>query len=90
MACHGEEPLEASENNIASQYMKNTSTIPILRSDITLDDIEVEFPMFKQHVWPQCMEIVLEPGDLFVMPPGWWHAMRGEGSGPGWSVSMWY
>jgi ribosomal protein L16 Arg81 hydroxylase len=90
MACHGADLLEGDEKHVASQYMNNTSTIPLLRSDTTSDDLASKYPHFKQHVWPHCSETVLEPGDLLVMPPGWWHAMRGEGSGPGWSVSMWY
>ncbi|KAJ9127407.1 hypothetical protein QFC24_000814 [Naganishia onofrii] len=49
-----------------------------------------QFPAFYEHAWPQSMEIVLEPGDLLVMPPKWWHAMRSEGEGVVWSVSMWY
>lgn len=90
MACHGEKSLESGAGTVASQYMNNTSTIPILRPNTTSGKLASEFPTFKQHVWPQSMGTVLEPGDLLVMPPGWWHAMRGEGEGPGWSVSMWY
>lgn len=90
MACHGKRPAATGEEDIASQYMNNTSTLPILRPDVTLDELESKHPAFTKHVLPNCMETVLEAGDLMVMPPGWWHAMRGEGSGPGWSVSMWY
>jgi ribosomal protein L16 Arg81 hydroxylase len=66
-------------------YMTNTSKVPIFRSQ----DLE-PFPRFLEKVVPIAQEAVLTPGDLLVMPPGWWHAMRGEGTGPGWSVSMWY
>jgi lysine-specific demethylase 8 len=93
MACHvkGSSDLSGEEEStLASEYMNNTSTIPVLRPDITRDDLTKSNPLFMEHVWPHCMEAVLEPGDLMVMPPGWWHAMRGEGPGPGWSVSMWY
>lgn len=31
-----------------------------------------QFPAFYEHAWPQSMEIVLEPGDLLVMPPKWY------------------
>ncbi|OCF44360.1 hypothetical protein I317_01805 [Kwoniella heveanensis CBS 569] len=53
-------------------------------------ELRFSYPDFFEHVWSESMEGVLEPGDLLVMPPGWWHAMTGEGHGPGWSVSMWY
>ena len=68
-----------------TSYMTNTSQVPIFRSqNLAL------FPKFSQNVVSMAREAILSPGDLLVMPPGWWHAMRGEGSGPGWSVSMWY
>lgn len=72
-----------------NRYMDNTSRVPIFRSN---DDkaTKARHPLFFKHVAPLAMEAVLEPGDLLVMPPGWWHAMKGEGRGPGWSVSMWY
>ncbi|KAJ9114304.1 hypothetical protein QFC22_005756 [Naganishia vaughanmartiniae] len=52
--------------------------------------VRAQYPAFYKHAWPHSMEIVLEPGDLMVMPPKWWHAMRSEGEGVVWSVSMWY
>ncbi len=60
----------------AKTYMSNTSTIPIFKS--TTKEV------------PGSMEDVLEPGDMLVMPPGWWHAMRGEGDGMVCSVSIWF
>lgn len=70
-----------------TSYLSNTSTVPIFRSHhINLE----RFPDFSDQVIPLAREAVLEPGDLLVMPPGWWHAMKGQGSGPGWSISMWY
>ena len=70
--------------------MTNTSRVPIFRSDLDSSVAKSSFPLFFEHVHPLAQEAVLEPGDLLVMPPGWWHAMRGEGQGPGWSVSIWY
>lgn len=72
------------------QYMGNTSSLPILRDSSNGQLICDDHPAFAQHVWPFALETVLQPGDVLVMPPGWWHAMTGEGEGPGWSVSMWY
>lgn len=66
-------------------HLSNTSTVPIFRSD----DIQ-GYPDFFEKVVPLAQEATLHPGDLLVMPPGWWHAMKGQGSGPGWSISMWY
>jgi lysine-specific demethylase 8 len=57
-------------------YMKNTSSIGIFKHEIPPID--------------GSMEAVLGPGDMLVMPRGWWHAMRGEGDGPVCSVSIWY
>nr|XP_031864415.1 uncharacterized protein CI109_000329 [Kwoniella shandongensis]KAA5531487.1 hypothetical protein CI109_000329 [Kwoniella shandongensis] len=86
---------DENTSGLAEKYMTNTSKVPILRplprehSDFQ-SLIQGEFPDYHEHVWPVSLEAVLQPGDLMVMPPGWWHAMRGEGDGPGWSVSMWY
>lgn len=89
MQCHGS--ADSSDgNDLSTKYMGNTSRLPLLRPGVEVDAIAKRFPSFMEHVWPFCMEAVLGPGDLLIMPPGWWHAMRGEGQGPGWSVSMWY
>lgn len=85
----GQEGLDP-EHDIAAEYMGNTSTFPLFRNGYDSTKLKAEYPSFAQEVWPHAMETVLCPGDLLVMPPGWWHAMRGEGDGPGWSVSMWY
>lgn len=75
---------------LVSKYMDNTSTYPIFRKGHKSSTLMETSPSFSHDVWPHAMETVLEPGDLLVMPPRWWHAMTGEGEGPGWSVSMWY
>lgn len=90
------EPDEQSDteedgSDLAEKYMTNTSKVPIFRTgNLSTDELRERYPDFFEHVWPEAQETILEPGDLLVMPPGWWHAMRGEGTGPGWSVSMWY
>lgn len=70
--------------------MTNTSTVPILQDVDGSTDMKERYPAFFEHVYPSAMEAVLNPGDLLVMPPGWWHAMRGEGEDMCWSVSFWY
>ncbi len=75
---------------LAAEYMSNTSTVPILRHDEGFMNLKDSYPLFFEHVAPVSSEAVLEAGDMLVMPPGWWHAMRGESEGTGWSVSMWY
>ncbi|KAK8858788.1 hypothetical protein IAR55_003018 [Kwoniella newhampshirensis] len=87
--------VEDEEDGLAEKYMTNTSKIPLLRPlshdyDSFESMLKNGYPDFYEHVWPVSLEAVLQPGDLMVMPPGWWHAMKGEGEGPGWSVSMWY
>lgn len=82
--------ISDGSNHIAEQYMNNTSTVPILRPTNDFYGSRSQHPAFFTKVWPYSLEGVLYPGDLMVMPPGWWHAMRAEGEGPGWSISMWY
>jgi lysine-specific demethylase 8 len=78
--------------SLADEYMGNTSRVPLLRHahDGDFQALRAEFPAFFEHVYPHAMEAVLGPGDMLVLPPGWWHAMRGEGAGPCWSVSFWF
>lgn len=75
-----------------TEYMTNTSRVPLLRPahDHAFTSLQPDFPDFFEHVYPRAMEAVLDPGDLLVLPPGWWHAMRGEGGAPCWSVSFWF
>ncbi|RSH90909.1 hypothetical protein EHS25_010085 [Saitozyma podzolica] len=82
-------PHGSNADSLAS-YMTNTSQVPILRPINDFQQLRPAYPDFFEHVWPVCLEAVLEPGDLLIMPPGWWHAMRAEGGGVSWSVSIWY
>jgi lysine-specific demethylase 8 len=90
---HERKGQDEQADTLASEYMTNTSRVPILQ-DVNDDEgaeaLRARFPRFFDRVYPAAMEAVLEPGDLLVMPPGWWHAMRGEGEGVCWSVSFWY
>lgn len=81
--------VEAEEGSTAAkQYMDNTSRVAILKQPSEV--LWERYPSFKDRVYPSSLEAVLDPGDMLFMPPGWWHAMRGEGEGPAWSVSMWF
>lgn len=66
--------------------LSNTSRVPVFASDRDA----ARYPRFFSDVLPHAMEALLEPGDLLVMPPGWWHAMRAQGDDLSFSVSMWY
>jgi hypothetical protein len=81
---------EDETSDLAQRYMTNTSTIPILRPIDDFRQLLPKYPEFFERVWPDSLEGVLQPGDMLVLPPGWWHAMRAEGNQPGWSISMWY
>lgn len=62
--------------------MSNTSQLDVFAAD------EHQFPLFYEHVVPQAMCAILEPGDLLFIPVGWWHAMRSEDVS--FSVSTWF
>lgn len=85
MYAHGSDHLRNDEEDgLATSYATNTSKVPVFSPD------RRSFPEFMTHVEPVSMEAILEPGDMLFIPPGWWHAMRGEGSEVAWSVSMWF
>ncbi len=77
-----------AESSPTTSYTTNTSRVPIF--DGKSEDSTRRFPAFHRNVIPQSLETVLEPGDMLFMPPKWWHAMRSEGEGVSWSVSMWF
>ena len=81
---------DAQNQSIASDYMHNTSAVPVLRFHTTDAHLAEMFPIFVEHVLPVAMEAVLNPGDMLILPPGWWHAMISEGHGPVCSVSIWF
>lgn len=79
---------DATESTPTTSYTTNTSRVPIFGGPS--EDSLKRFPAFHREVVPHSLEAVLEPGDLLFMPPKWWHAMRSEGEGVSWSVSMWF
>ncbi|KAI5805938.1 hypothetical protein EDC01DRAFT_640915 [Geopyxis carbonaria] len=47
----------------------------------------------EEQVWEKSkegFEIEVEPGDGIFIPRGWWHAVRGVGTGVGGSVNWWF
>ncbi|KAJ9096415.1 hypothetical protein QFC21_005237 [Naganishia friedmannii] len=64
------------ESGLLTSYMTNTSRVPIFTPSLSIDAtaaaVCARFPAFYKHAWPHSMEIVLEPGDLLVMPPKWY------------------
>ncbi|KPV71991.1 uncharacterized protein RHOBADRAFT_56132 [Rhodotorula graminis WP1] len=45
-------------------------------------------PAFLAEVRPRAFQAVLEPGDVLVLPPGWWHSLVSLETS--FSVSMWF
>ncbi|KAH0584001.1 hypothetical protein H2248_009578 [Termitomyces sp. 'cryptogamus'] len=79
-------PFSSSEDaqnpDVSSSGINNTSCVDVFNS------AGEEFPDFWENVVPKAMSIILKPGDLLYIPPGWWHAMRSEETS--FSVSMWF
>lgn len=74
----------------ASSLQGNTSSVPLFDASGKAPSPDRDrFPLFWKDAVPDSMEAVLEEGDMLVMGPGWWHAMRQEG-GPGWGLSFWF
>ncbi|KAG0144334.1 hypothetical protein CROQUDRAFT_709804 [Cronartium quercuum f. sp. fusiforme G11] len=77
------------EESLQATYMTNTSQVDVISSCTNdIDSIKVSYPNFVEKVMPEAMQVVLEEGDLMIMPPGWWHSMKSLS--PSISVSMWF
>ncbi|GAA5911914.1 uncharacterized protein JCM6883_000732 [Sporobolomyces salmoneus] len=80
-----------------TEYMTNTSTIdvtqplpsspPSTSSSSDLSDSNYT-RHYLQYAEPVAQQIVLEAGDILVMPPGWWHAMKSLETS--FSISIWF
>ena len=77
-------PHHPAANN-TSPALSNTSRVDVFGR---FEEIDAQFPHFREHVVPHAMCATLNPGDLLFFPPGWWHAMRSEETS--FSVSMWF
>ncbi|KAJ1300761.1 hypothetical protein OPQ81_002405 [Rhizoctonia solani] len=81
----------ASQNHNSSEpsrdpkregMMGNTSSVDVFAlstSDASSDSFKASHSLFYEHALPLAQSTVLKPGDALVIPPGWWHAMRGVG-----------
>ncbi|KAG9103914.1 hypothetical protein FRC06_007025 [Ceratobasidium sp. 370] len=66
----------------------NTSSVDVFALSAP-DSNSSEHPLFYTYTLPLAQSTTLRPGDALVIPPGWWHAMRGVDSGS-FSVSFWF
>lgn len=67
--------VEQEGDSAATDFMTNTSTIDVTQTlpspSITSPDETTHYPpAFLQEVEPKAQQIVLEAGDILVMPPG--------------------
>ncbi|GAA5851249.1 hypothetical protein JCM5353_007707 [Sporobolomyces roseus] len=84
---------QKEEGSTATEIMTNTSAIDVTQSlsssSPTSPDATSQYPsVFLQEVEPKAQQIVLEAGDILVMPPGWWHAMKSLETS--FSISIWF
>jgi len=77
--------ITSAASGTPTSMLTNTSRVPIFDPPA---DSKAKFPLFHAHVIQHALSAVLEPGDMLVFPPGWWHAMRTEETSA--SVSVWF
>ncbi|KAH9465371.1 hypothetical protein Pst134EA_013257 [Puccinia striiformis f. sp. tritici] len=78
------------KETLQANYMTNTSQVDVLGSvePDRLDEFRTRFPNFVEKVMPEALQIILEEGDMLVMPPGWWHSMKSLT--PSINLSVWF
>ncbi|KAG8749019.1 hypothetical protein FRC12_013667 [Ceratobasidium sp. 428] len=65
----------------------NTSSVDVFALS-TPESNSNSYPLFVEAALRLAQSTTLGPGDVLVIPPGWWHAMRGVGGS--FSVSFWF
>ncbi|KAI9625469.1 hypothetical protein H4Q26_016267 [Puccinia striiformis f. sp. tritici PST-130] len=68
------------KETLQANYMTNTSQVDVLGSvePDRLDEFRTRFPNFVEKVMPEALQIILEEGDMLVMPPGI-HGLKKDG-----------
>lgn len=65
---------EPSNESLQASYMTNTSQVDVIQwcegETDSLLFMKADFPEFVDKVIPEAMQVVLEEGDLMIMPPG--------------------
>ncbi|GAA6018011.1 hypothetical protein JCM11491_000030 [Sporobolomyces phaffii] len=85
---------DGEETTATTSYMTNTSTIDVtqpLESPLEappIEGIQQHSTEYLERVEPFAQQVVLEAGDVLVMPPGWWHAMKSLETS--FSISIWF
>ncbi|KDN43120.1 hypothetical protein RSAG8_06273, partial [Rhizoctonia solani AG-8 WAC10335] len=77
-------PGEPNRDPKREGMMGNTSSIDafaLSAPDMGSDTLETSHPLFHQHALPLSQSTTLKPGEALIIPPGWWHAMKGQGGG---------
>lgn len=72
--------------NTVEPLMSNTSQVDVFPVSVVAS--RERHRAFWDEVPEKALSVTLEPGDLLIFPPGWWHAMRSEDVS--FSVSMWF
>ncbi|POW18050.1 hypothetical protein PSTT_00127 [Puccinia striiformis] len=67
-----EEEDRNDKETLQANYMTNTSQVDVLGSveRDRSDEFRTRFPNFVEKVMPEALQIILEEGDMLVMPPG--------------------
>ncbi|PWN89352.1 Clavaminate synthase-like protein [Acaromyces ingoldii] len=72
----------------STEGLGNTSQFPIFSPDSSDTKEGDRYELFHKLVEPKARTAVLGPGDMLVLPPGWYHAMKSLSRS--FSVSFWY
>jgi len=74
--------------NTVEPLMSNTSQVDVFSTSMVAAHASKRHRAFWNEVPEKALSVTLDPGDLLIFPPGWWHAMRSEDVS--FSVSIWF